>query len=109
MRNGSMFGGLKRYRDPAYREAHPSIYILNDAGVLRYDIFAAYEAATDAETFTIGFSDGAAKQEFLKFALSQSVWDAGVEPSATDPILTLTTCTGRGYSTRWVVQAVLCE
>ena len=30
-----------------------------------------------------------------------------VAPTAEDHILTLSTCTGQGHATRWVVQAVL--
>lgn len=42
--------------------------------------------------------------------MAQSVIDTGIVPTVHDRILTLSTCTGNGHATRWVVQAVLrCE
>ena len=32
------------YEDDAYRQEHPSVYIADDAGLHRYDIFAVYAA-----------------------------------------------------------------
>ena len=39
--------------------------------------------------------------------MEQSVIDTGITPTVHDKILTLSTCTGNGHSTRWVVQAML--
>ena len=39
--------------------------------------------------------------------MEQSVIDTGVTPQVWDRIITLSTCTGRGHETRWVVQARL--
>ena len=107
MRDGSMFGSLKHYRESAYWQEHPSVYIATDTFVRRYDIFAAHEAESKAITFGLGISSPTKKQEFIDFSLQQSVIDTGVVPLTSDRILTLSTCTGRDYSTRWVVQAVL--
>lgn len=109
MRNGSMFGGLKYYGDSSYWQEHPSVYIVNDEGVHRYDIFAAYEAGTSAISDGLGISEDAEKQEFIQYSLECSAIDTGIIPTKQDHILTLVTCTGRGYATRWVVQAVLRE
>jgi len=106
MKNGSMFATLKYYDDPAYLAEHPSVYIKTDDGVHRYDIFAAYEAPVRSVTYRLDFPDEAARQELIDFALAQSVVDAGTVPGPADRILTLSTCTGQGYDTRWVVQAV---
>ncbi len=107
MRNDSMFGSLSRYGSLAWWEEHPSIYIVDDQGVRRYDIFAAYEVGTDVITFGLGISSRPKKEEFIRFGVEQSVIDTGVVPTTLDKILTLSTCTGVGYSKRWVVQAVL--
>ena len=51
----------------------------------------------------------AEKEDFIAFALESSAIDTGLVPTAQDKILTLSTCTGRGHATRWVVQAYLTE
>lgn len=106
MNNKSMFGTLKYYKDLDYWTKHPAVYITDDSGSYRYDIFAAYEADIYAPTYLRQFSDAAAKQTFLEFCLSRSVIDTGVIPTVYDRIVTLSTCTGNGHDTRWVVQAV---
>lgn len=107
MNNGSMFASLKNYKTKSYWSAHPCVYITNDAGSHKYDIFAAYEVSTEGSTYQIGFSGDDSKQAFLDYCMSQSVIDTGIVPTVHDRILTLSTCTGRGHATRWVVQAVL--
>ena len=105
--DGSMFGGLKKYKQMSYWAAHPNIYIITAGGSRCYQVFAAYEVSTTGTTYQLGFSDEGEKSAFLDFCLSQSVIDTGVIPGTQDHILTLSTCTGHGHATRWVVQAVM--
>jgi len=107
MNNGSMFASLKYYKKQSYWSAHPYVYITNDYGSHRYEIFAAYEVSTAGKTYQIGFSGDETKQAFLDYCMEQSVIDTGITPTVYDKILTLSTCTGNGHSTRWVVQAML--
>lgn len=107
MRDGSMFGSLRDYHKPEHWEAHPSVYILDDNGVHRYDIFAAHEVGVREITYGLKIESDKAKQAFIDFSLERSVIDTGVVPTTEDRILTMSTCTGTGYDTRWVVQARL--
>ena len=107
MKNNSMFGSLKYYKDAEYWQAHPSVYIVNDDGVHRYAVFAAYEAAINEITYGLEISEDSTKQRFIEHGLTSSVIDTGVVPTEKDLVLTLVTCIGRDYSSRWVVQAVL--
>ncbi len=107
MNNGSMFASLKYYKDLSYWKSHPYVYITNDAGSHQYEIFAAYEVSTAGETYRLQFADTQARQDFIDYCMDQSVIDTGVVPNTYDRILTLSTCTGNGHATRWVVQAVL--
>ena len=107
MKNRSMFGSLKYYLNDGHWEEHPAVYLVNDAGVHRYDIYAVYEAAVDSVTYELNFADDAAKTEFIHHGIRRSVVDTDIVPTAKDGIITLSTCTGVGYATRWVVQAAL--
>lgn len=106
MRNGSMFGSLKEYNKLDYWREHSSVYIAEPGGVYEYRIFAAYEANVRGITFGLEFPDQERKEKLIQAGLDQSVIDTGIIPNAADQILTLSTCTGRGYGSRWVVQAV---
>ena len=107
MNDGSMFAEIKQYRDQTYAQQYPYVYILNDAGAFRYEIFAAYEADVESSTYGLSFNQEKTRINFLTDAAENSDIDMGIEPALTDRILTLSTCTGTGYSTRWVVQARL--
>ena len=109
MRNGSMFASLKYYDQQSYWVEHPRVYIMNKAGMYTYEIFSAYEAGVTEDTYRLGFGGDTQKQAFLDFCVEKSVISTGIVPTVEDRILTLSTCTGRGHETRWVVQAVLVE
>lgn len=104
--NRSMFGILLKYKDISYWKKHPRVYITDDNGSHIYDIFAAYEAELDAPAYWLNVNQQSDKQEFIDYCLAQSVIDTGIVPTTNDQIVTLSTCTGNGHSTRWVVQGV---
>ena len=102
-----MFSTLTKYRSQNYWSEHPYAYIVNESGAYRYQIFAAYQAGTDAETFRLRFLGPDPKQAFLEDALASSVIETGITPTASDRILTLSTCVRGDPSSRWIVQARL--
>lgn len=106
MNNRSMFGRLLDYKKESYWQAHPRFYITDDSGTHTYEIFAAYEPAVGSTPYCIRFSNDTEKQTFINYGLEHSVIETGVVPEVTDRIVTLSTCTGNGHATRWVVQGV---
>ena len=109
MNNHSMFGTLREYKQQDFWSQHPAVYIVDSASVRRYEIFAAGEASVREVVYRLDIECSGLQQEFIDYCLEQSVIDTGVVPTAEDQVITLSTCTGRGYATRWVVQAVLRE
>lgn len=109
MRNETMFGTLREYKDIEYWRQHPSVYLVHDGGIGRYDIYAAFEAGVRSQVYRLAFPKREDKEEFIAYGLENSAIDTGLAPSADSRIITLSTCTGRGHATRWVVQAVLTE
>lgn len=109
MRNGSMFGVLKYYKDQDFWQEHPRIYVVLEDGVYRYDIFAAQEADVKGVVYRLDIEASGLEEEFLQYCIEGSVIDTGVTPEVGERILTLSTCTGNGYDTRWVVHGVLAQ
>jgi len=107
MRNGSMFAALKYYKDQDFWQEHPTVYIADRSGVHVYDIFAAWEASISSFTYATDLDTEDRREKFLSTCLEGSELETGIVPGRDDPILTLSTCTGRGHSTRWVVQGCL--
>lgn len=107
MKNGSMFAGLRKYTQAGYWEQHPYVYILSDAGVYRYEVFAAYKVPLDSPAYGLSFNQSETRINFLTYALENTEIQTGIIPELTDRILTMSTCSGAGHSTRWLVQARL--
>ena len=109
MQSGVMFGSLRKYKSEKYWAEHPSFYIACDQGVLRYDIFAAHKAGIDTIIYGLELDTEQKKTQFIRFANDYSFYDTGIYPTVDDRIVTLSTCTGQGHASRWVVQGVLNE
>lgn len=107
MRGGEMFGSLHHYRWPNYWEKHPYVYIVNDDGVFRFDVFAAQSASTESVIYGLGIETDQRKSEFIRFARDYSFFETDIIPTTEDHILTLSTCTGGGHANRWVLLSVL--
>ena len=106
MNNRSMFGTLSQYKSRSYWQAHPYVYLTDDSGTHRYEIFAAGEVSVDSDVYRLGLHSDSSRQSFLDSCLALSALNTGVTPHTYDKVLTLSTCTGNGHATRWVVQAV---
>ena len=113
MKDNSMFGVLKYYESHEFWKEHPAIYIADGESVRCYRIFAAHETDVKGMVYRLDLEKRNLEEEFVRFCLENSVLDVGEEenslPRPGAPILTLSTCTGRGHDTRWVVQGYLLE
>ena len=108
MLNLTMFGSIKYYSSANYWREHPSVYIVLDDTICRYDIFAAHEVAVNGIVYRLDLEKNHLEEEFLHYCTSHSVLKTGLTPKAGDRILTLSTCTSTSSETsRWVVHGVL--
>ena len=107
MNNKSMFGQLSNYSIADYWQTHPYVYIATEPDVYRYEVFAFLQAPVDSVIYSMNPQRDDTKQEFIDFSLAHNRIDTGIVPVITDRILTLSTCTGRNYLSRNVVQARL--
>lgn len=103
----AMFGSLPRYASQAFWEAHPDVFLVTDAGISRYRVYAAYEAELTAPAYYNQVSTQEGREDFISSGVGQSGIVSDVTPGPGDSFITLSTCTSSGHSTRWVVQAVL--
>ena len=95
-----MFADLLPHREQSHWETHPFVYIRSNYGVYRYEIDSSYLAVADSVTYGLVFPGRDARNHFLKHTTQSSVIRTGVQPELNDRILTLSTCSGKGYTTR---------
>ena len=107
MKNGSMFGMLKKYRaDETLYNTSKYFWILTPEKDYRYEIIAAYTTSVNSDTYTLFKGPGKEFLEYEKkmFQNSEIRTDAAAsEANVKDKIVTLSTCTGN-QATRFVVQ-----
>lgn len=106
VRNELMFSQLLNYKNKDFFRAHPMIYIFNGEKIMKYEIFAAFEADVEGHVFLSEIEDEISREVFINKSINSSNVKAKIKPTADSNIITLSTCTGRGHDTRWVVQAV---
>ena len=110
MRNGTMFGSLKKYRDKTFFDNHRDINIYMPGRILKYRIFAAYVFDDRHILLSYDFSNEAARELYLEEALNQRRLSANysddIEVGVNDKIITLSTCTSN-EGERYLVQGVL--
>lgn len=107
MKNLSMFGSLKNYKNEGFYQDNSYFTIYTDELAYRYQIFAYRDVAFDDAVYTIGFSPNETYETFLDDLIRNSYEDTGVEVTKEDRIVTLSTCSTEGM--RFVVHAVLVE
>lgn len=107
MRNGSMFGSLRKYKDQAYYTGNEFFWYYTPKGKYRYQMFSLYDTLYDSDTFSWFEAPGEAYTSYLQKMKANSKYDTGVTPNPTDEIITLCTCTSAGGNYRWVIQARL--
>ncbi len=98
MKNGSMFGSLKKFiRNGGTYDKDPYIYIFLRDGIYRYKIFSYYIDPPDSKMY---YTCDSLKEyrQYIREALAKSERDCAVEATEEDNMVTLVTCSGAGAS-----------
>lgn len=103
MRNRTMFGNLRCYRDSDYIEQYPYIYLyFPDGSVSTYEIFNVLTCIDGSAPYNSSMQSNDDMQEYLNNLTSIQKKIV----TSSDSIITLSTCSGVDSEQRLVVQAV---
>ena len=95
MKNGTMFGELKRYKSQDYYNEHSIIDIFTQEGMYCYNIVAtAVVDPADQMIYTYDFTDESHFTAYRDYINSIKLYDTGVSIYSDDRLITLSTCTG---------------
>ncbi len=93
MRNGSMFGQLKKYVEKDFFEANPYFYIYTPDGMeMTYRIFSVRIVKDTSDAFDLYYSDSKEFGKYISDARKASYFDSNAEVSTDSRIVTLSTC-----------------
>ena len=110
MKNGTMFGKLKKYRDKTFFEQNPYINVYMPGRIMKYQIFAAYVWDDRHILLSFDFSDESVREAYIDMIFSTRKMNANINSdlkvTKDDRIITLSTCTNNKEE-RYLVQGVL--
>ena len=110
MKNGTMFGTLKKYRDKTFFEQNQYINVYMPGRIMKYQIFAAYVWDNRHILLSLDFSNEDIREAYIDMILSTRKMNANINSdlpvTKDDRIITLSTCTGNDEE-RYLVQGVL--
>lgn len=104
--NGKMFSNLMKYEEESWWESHPLIYIQTEDGVSAYEVYSCYRTQDDSQTYTFGLETETQEYlDYLNYSLKEALYSTGINPTYSDQILTLSTCTNEEETERFIVHA----
>lgn len=108
MKNGSMFGTLKKTLQKKWytNKDNQIITLATPDGVHKYQVFSVYSIPVEDYYINTEFKNNDEFYKFLKKIKSRSYYDFKVDLEKTDKILTLSTCNSAGKN-RTVLHAKL--
>ena len=101
-----MFGSLKKYKEEGFWKENQYFTVYSETTAYRYRIFSYEDAVNGGDVYKVGYQPGEEYQKFIDQMIKDSDVDTGVKPQTSNKILTLSTCTGNGYSKRLAIHAV---
>lgn len=111
MRNGSMFGSLKRFRsEPELCASNPYFYLYTPDAVYKYEIFAYYRTEYDSDRFMLVTTEDD-YDYYIESAMRYSEYtpENNIDFSDRPNVITLSTCSGNSGTKRLIVHGVLIE
>ena len=107
MRNGTMFGSLKKLlNDNSIIEKDPYFYIFTPDQACMYEIASVYVTDSNSHTYDL-VTNTDEQKAFIDYILNVSTYYFDKKISSQDKILTLSTCHGLHSNNRTVVHGIL--
>lgn len=107
MKNGAMFGTLKKFSEQETYDKNPYFWIFTPKFIYQYQIFSTSIVARSGDPYRVSFPDDEF-EAFLEHSAETSEIETDVKVTKDDRVVTLSTCTGDD-TTRRIVQGVLCQ
>ena len=110
MKNGSMFGQLRKYKSVDFYKENPFFYIYTpDGKEVKYQVYSVCIVEDTSESYQKLYADNNDYLAYLKHIKEISRYDTGVEVSAKSQLISLSTCTNVTETQRLLVHGVKVE
>ena len=86
------FSDLEKYYDKSFYDNNQYIYLEDEKGVGKYQIFSIFVETRDSNYLYLNFKSDSSWYEHISYLKNKSIYDTGVKVDATDDVLILQTC-----------------
>lgn len=107
MGDGSMFRDLNQFRSRKFLDSHPSFWILTPEKAYEVQILSGSIVGLDSPVWQLDFPTVGSKQAWLSDCYDAAYIRTPVQASASDQIVTLSTCSYEFDQARWILQGIL--
>ena len=107
MKNGSMFGQLRKYKNKDFGKEHPYFYIYTpDGKETTYQVFAVSVVKDTSESYRKWYNTDEEFLDYIKYIRSIAGYKTDVEVGVDSKIVSLSTCTNVSDDERLLVHGV---
>ncbi|MBQ6150577.1 MAG: class B sortase [Mogibacterium sp.] len=103
MKDGSMFGSLKKLRDPDFRRKHPKMELATPDGNYDLEIYAFLNQPSDCMVFTNNVTDDEDKDAYIGWISRKAVYTTDADITKEDQLVVLSTCAYEYNGARYIV------
>lgn len=100
MRDGTMFGGLKKYREASWEQEFPYLYLYLPGEAWQCRIWSVEETDAKSDVYRLGAWSDADWNAWVQERKENSIIFGSSEEKEVQKILTLSTCIGDGSSSQ---------
>ena len=110
MKNGSMFGQLRKYKDSSFCEEYPYFYVYTPDGAESiYQVFAVCIVKDGTDSYIKRYAGDTEFQDYIDYIRSISLYSRDVSVGVDSKIVSLSTCTNVTEDERLLVHGVKLE
>lgn len=107
IRGGRMFTPISGYKEQAYYEAYPEMYLYTPKADYRVVLFASEILSGNSGSFPLKFQDETEREQWINKIMAGSTFRGAVFPANKERILALCTCTYEYQDARYAVYGIL--
>ena len=111
VKHGTMFAELEKFKEQAFFEKHPYLYIFTEKQNYRCEIFSMYSTTATSDSYRLQYADDADFMSYVDMVKKRSDFKRAITIQNRDRIVSLSTCSyerdGQPSELRYLLHAVL--
>ena len=103
MKDGSMFGSFKKFKEQSYYDSHKQFELILPTGKYHLRVISFYTTPSDSLTYRYSFASESDRQAFIDMTEKKSEVKAAYTATTSDKLVTLSTCAYEYKNARYVI------